>query len=702
MAREHIAMYVFDDSKLFGYYRTDPKHAVISDPLKSIAFPHISKKPLKERRENGYCTQMSIGGFSSLRHHSVSIKKEKRKVVVSDPVSMTKFMFDNHRLDMYTFLNKLRKNGKLSGIVGARVRNGVLDSEVVEFPRVRYWRYSRESFIADVEVELLLDTDIGPLLWKGILVLYCGFTEGFYVDFEELTAHVDRNEYDPLDRFLVPVIRNRRIDECAEHLWKQNFPESQYYDDETRSAVALAERMGLKVEYYDVCNSQSIKGILFFAEGELKILPKVYEYDENGVRYSVDNVDPVNVKISGGTIVINTSVINPDYSGFYILHECMHNEFHYLFYRLQQMCSNDPRKMKTKEVEVEGDEEEKDVMSFIENQANRGAYGLLMPYIQTMRLIDYELSSVKGFRHDGEKYDQIIKNISMRIRQPHFLVRNRMVQLGYIKAKGSSQTVNGEVVPPFDFDIDSWRDSRHTYVIDEDTVSALCDANSGMRKLMQRGDYVCAEGHVVRNISRFVTEKSGKRVLTDFANAHVDDCCLRFYRIYRRGYFGKTAFDHMCFDEDYLKQTAFYLSDVKNKAQLEGETLDDFDAKRMFLKEFPLDFKEAVDKLREVNGMSLDTLAELILLDRKTLTRWLVDSKKYRNEDFLTILCLVFRLPDWLSMMLFKRAHFMFDEDDKRHASLLHILRAQSENGIDAANEYLIKNHLKPLSLEGA
>ena len=187
----------------------------------------------------------------------------------------------------------------MSGIVGTRVLNGVLDHEVVEFSRVRYWRDSRESFIADVEVELLLDTDIGPLLWKGILVLYCGFADRFYVDFEELTAHVDRNGYDPLDKFLVPVIRNRRIDECAEQLWEQNFRESQY--DEPRSAVALAEQMGLKVEYYDICDSRNIKGILFFAEGELLILPKEYEYDENGARYRVDSVDPVNVKVSGGS-----------------------------------------------------------------------------------------------------------------------------------------------------------------------------------------------------------------------------------------------------------------------------------------------------------------------------------------------------------------------------------------------------------------
>lgn len=39
-------------------------------------------------------------------------------------------------------------------------------------------------------------------------------------------------------------------------------------------------------------------------------------------------------------------------------------------------------------------------------------------------------------------------------------------------------------------------------------------------------------------------------------------------------------------------------------------------------------------------------------------------------------------------------------EKDKQHAAILHILRAQTENGIEAANKYLCKNKLKPLSLE--
>ena len=133
------------------------------------------------------------------------------------------------------------------------------------------------------------------------------------------------------------------------------------------------------------------------------IRPEIHEYDENGACYVVGKSEPTNVRISAGTIVINTSIINKEYSGFYIFHECIHNEFHYLFFRLQQMGSNDPRAMKTKVVEIEDDDDEKDVMFFIENQANRGAYGLTMPIGHTKKMINIEIGNVSGYRHDGEK-----------------------------------------------------------------------------------------------------------------------------------------------------------------------------------------------------------------------------------------------------------------------------------------------------------
>ena len=86
-------------------------------------------------------------------------------------------------------------------------------------------------------------------------------------------------------------------------------------------------------------------------------------------------------------------------------------------------------------------------------------------------------------------------------------------------------------------------------------------------------------------------------------------------------------------------------------------------------------------------------------MDKATLLRWLDDPTKYRNEDFLTTLALVLELPDWLSRLLFKRAGFQLDDDNRRHQALAYILRVQSADGIEAANDFLKQNNQQPLSI---
>ena len=221
----------------------------------------------------------------------------------------------------------------------------------------------------------------------------------------------------------------------------------------------------------------------------------------------------------------------------------------------------------------------------------------------------------------------------------------------------------------------------------------MCD-NEDFQSVMQSGRYIYADGHVVRNDPRFVKPVRDLLVLTDWANAHVDDCCLRFVRAYIQKSIGKYVFGRMYYDADYVKQTLFYLDDLINK-----EHLDELDAKYKYCREFPISFREAFDLIRKQKGLSLFTLSEKLNMDKATLIRWISDPVKYRNEDFLTALALVFELPDWISRLLFKRAHVQLDDDDRRHQALAHILRVQSANGIDEANAYLKKNHLSPLSL---
>ena len=155
---------------------------------------------------------------------------------------------------------------------------------------------------------------------------------------------------------------------------------------------------------------------------------------------------------------------------------------------------------------------------------------------------------------------------------------------------------------------------------------------------------------------------------------------------------GRYAYGRLYLDTDYLKQTAFYLDDIVN-----GKQVDELDAIDVFIEAFPKDFKSAVDQLKKKNKVSNAKLAEIWNMDDSTFARILDDPRRYRNEDFLTLLCLCFKTPDWISRLLFRRARFQLDDEDRRHRAIHHILRVQSGDGIEAANTYLKSHGLEPL-----
>lgn len=617
----------------------------------------------------------------------------KKKVLVPELITMTKYLFDNYRLSMYSYLNRCLRSGELSRIVGFSPLNRVFNKDSVSFSHVSYWKIDRENFFADVQVELKLETPGGHLEWHGYLVFWCEFGASFTCSIEDLTDTVEREgEYDLLSPFLVPYYSNKRMDEVAEQIWLQYIPEA-LTDPTKRIASELAKRMGLTIQYHPVYEHRGVDSILFFAEDDLVRGTDRMEKGDNGKKERIKDNKGYIIHIPANTIVVNTNLIHRDYSAYNIFHECVHYDQHYMFFRLQAMGSNDPRKVKVREVIVDKDQEVTDPIYFMEKQANRGAYGLMLPVTDTKKVITSEYEKVENYRHIGERYEIAGKAISRQQCIPHFRIRARMIQLGFVQAKGALNYVERKLIQPFAFNLDAWREEQHTFVVDRWTTNALYRKNEEFQAVMDSGKYVYADGHVVRNDPRFVEKKGEDFFLTEWASAHVDDCCLRFVRQYVQQNVGRYVFGRMYYDADYVQQTQFYLNDLINR-----EHLDELDAKTLYIQKFPKDFKGAIEQLKKQNKTSNAKMAEFLNMDDSTFARSLDDPKKYMNEDYLTVLCLYFKLPDWISRMVFKRAHFQMDEEDKRHQALLHILRVQSNDSVEAANEYLKKNHLAPLS----
>ena len=202
------------------------------------------------------------------------------------------------------------------------------------------------------------------------------------------------------------------MDEIAEEIWvKYGMPEALVCPD-ARNAYELARRMGLDIQYLPVYDHNGINSIMVFEDTAVRIGNDKTELRPDETKERITDSEPKTVLVPANTIIVNINVVNKDYSSFNIFHECIHYELHYAFFRLQSMTSNDVRLVNAIEIEEEKAKGYKDPIYFMEKQANRGAYGLMMPAAATRKMIVKERDKAENCRHNGERYEAAGKEMA--------------------------------------------------------------------------------------------------------------------------------------------------------------------------------------------------------------------------------------------------------------------------------------------------
>lgn len=337
---------------------------------------------------------------------------------------------------------------------------------------------------------------------------------------EELTDGTDRKDDGivMLSPFLVPYYTNEQMDTFGDRVWiRYGMPEA-IHDPSLINATELAKRIRLEIRYLDVYEHRNMDSIIFFTDSDLVVGEDRVEYQEDGSKRIIKTGFPKIEKIKANTIIVNTNRIRLDYSAFNIFHECIHYLLHYMFYRLQQMASNDIRLVKIREVEIEDGKQLSDPIYFMEKQANRGAFALMMPAGDTRDRILNECAKVNTYKNFGEEFEIVGKNLSCQLGYPHFRIKPRMLQLGFFEARGALNYVDRHtLMQPFAFNREAWRDSGVTFVVKESTTNAQYRNNEDFKTVMDSGQFIYADGHIVRNEPRFVKQEGDKLILTDEA-----------------------------------------------------------------------------------------------------------------------------------------------------------------------------------------
>lgn len=443
------------------------------------------------------------------------------------------------------------------------------DTDSITFPRMDFMRTSRTGLLADIQtkidVQVYEEGAHTHIRGDFIVELYFDMSNGIKCLEYEIFTKGDVPNHDgfwQLTNHLIPILKKTEIEENSAALLRQYHYEG-WCDVKENSPFVLAKNMGLKIKYLPLHKNQKTRSILFFRAGSITIdqhdngqFPSIQHDGNHFVGKKIEQIDE-------NTIVINTNAVHKDHSHLDVFHECVHYEWHYLFFRLQDMHSNDLRQIrKTRAVQIDRNtgrrKRKSDPLSWIEYQAIAGSFALWMPW----GFMQKELDAYREAHHDsnnnrGAFFDGVSREIAMTYDIPKFRVRARFIRMGYIAARGALNYTDKRYIQPFAFDLDKGS-GNYTFFITREQVASEYKTNPEFRLLLNSGRFVYVDGHICLNDPQYVYQTQHGPRLTKAALDRVDLCCLRFEDVYEQDDAYAFRYGRLNSDLEYNKHFLYF------------------------------------------------------------------------------------------------------------------------------------------------
>lgn len=508
-----------------------------------------------------------------------------------------------------------------------------------------FYRLSDCCVEADLTIEVQLYFRYGSqgafkkITQKYYVTAWLEMEDGISAEFGDFKLRRPRKRSDivKLDEYLVPVFKWDDIEEEAENIILDIVSEG-LSDPQRIQPGLFVKHMGLKLVYLPLYKRPRTSSILFFDPGEVLTFA-----DDD------DKEEPVSVKVDGNTIVLNTR--RADHERDAIFHECFHYVEHRMFFQLQQLHNTDVSVLsKWKPVSLE--KSERSPIEWIEWQAHIGSQCLQMPRKLLRERIAAELCDMQTLnRHVGFKLQAAGRKLAKEFNVYNYQLRNRMIHVGYPAARGALNFVEEEYIQPFAFDLGECHGSQ-TFVITPKEMLEEYLRNEQFREIIDTGRYIYADGHICRNEPQYVVRQGKKLCLTEWANAHVDQCCLRFVRTYHRDRRTHYVFGQLNSDEAYNgRSLALSLQsgaeDVLQQAQEISRVLLDL----------PGSFSGTLIAHMKRTGITREKLAEESMMSDTTIKRMRTSERDLTLDQVIAV-CIGLHIPPEYSFDLIEKAGF--------------------------------------------
>ena len=132
-------------------------------------------------------------------------------------------------------------------------------------------------------------------------------------------------------------------------------------------------------------------------------------------------------------------------------------------------------------------------------------------------------------------------------------------------------------------------------------------------------------------------------VMTDYANRHVDECCLRFENVFEMDENYEFHLNSINSDEEYNRHYNDFISDGEPLTLAEESKLQ-----YEFISSLPTTPGKALRAIMDYRHVTVERLAEAALVSPSKVDRWVAQKHSYTPEDAIRII-VALHMPPWLS-----------------------------------------------------
>jgi len=486
----------------------------------------------------------------------------------------------------------------------------------------------------------------------------------------------------PMSDSLVPIINKEQLESVAADFLRRYYPEALVKPMAVEPQV-LAKKMGLSLEIRNITKDFSVFGQLYFHECDAEF------YDEDSDEMVQTHVDARTIFVDPKAYFLrNIGSVNNT-----IVHECVHWALHRKAFELERLYNSSASRIMCQVAGgIKGNN--RDATGWMEWQSNSLAPRIQMPagpFKAKAKEYIARFMRETNARHAVEVMEQVITALETFFGVSRQAAKIRLVGLGFDEAIGTYTYLDGHYIKPHGFRKGSIK-ANQTFSLSAQDAALERFINPELRALTDIGDYLFIDNHYVYNAPLYVQrDENGKFDLTNYARAHMDECCLVFdmtitskvaYHYHTECFLNREPSD-ITFEIKYHNgyQNAPQERQVAMRKKQQEEALE-------IRKQMTDDPEQCMELLLKWRDMNYTDLGLEINRDPKTISRTIKGETTPKVET-AALICFGLQLPPVISEKLMAVLQCPLNPINSNHQWINEALHTKYPEPICVIQEYL-------------